>query len=293
MIRTVMPKTWFIDLEWVPDVETGRRAYSMPASASDAEVLERMWGEAGATPENPQPYLKTSLCRIVAATALVRTVDEAGAVDLKLCSIPRIGEGAVDERSLLERFFAGLEKQTADPRVRGLSKFELEAVRRDAPQIVGFNIAGSDIPILLQRGIANGVVAPKFSWRPDKPWEGKDYFASKGSDFLVDLCAVLGGWGNARPSLNELAAACGIPGKLGTSGADVIDLWLAGRIDEIVEYNQYDVLTTYLLWLRAVRFAGLLSPQQVSEEEGQLQEQLRARSRTESHLQTYLGAWRN
>lgn len=292
MIKTTMPKTWFIDLEWVPDVETGRRAYSLPASASDAEVLDMMWREGGATDANPRPYLKTPLCRIVAATALVRTLNEGGDVGLVMCSTPRIGEKPVGEAELIGRLFAGLEKQIADVPSGYVPKQELEEIRKDAPQIVGFNIAGSDIPILLQRGVARGVVAPKFSWRPDKPWEGKDYFAKNGSDFLVDLCEVLGGWGKSRPSLNELAAACDIPGKLGVDGADVIDLWLNGKIDEIVAYNQYDVLTTYLLWLRAVRFAGLLTPAGCELEKGQLRGLLSSLAPAQPHLKKYLDAWR-
>ena len=80
-------------------------------------------------------------------------------------------------------------------------------------QLVGFNAASSDLPILIQRGIANGCNCPTFGQRPDKPWQGIDYLA-RFSEGHLDLAQVLmaGGFGSSvMPSLDEIAAACGNP----------------------------------------------------------------------------------
>jgi len=61
-------------------------------------------------------------------------------------------------------------------------------------------------------------------------------------------------------------------------GDQVTDLWLAGDLTKIVEYNQIDVLNTYLLWLRAVYFCGKMSEEDYFSE----QEQFRAFLENES-----------
>ena len=50
-------------------------------------------------------------------------------------------------------------------------------------------------------------------------------------------------------------------------GDQVTDLWLAGDITKIVEYNQIDVLNTYLLWLRLVLFCGKIAEESYVEEQ--------------------------
>jgi predicted PolB exonuclease-like 3'-5' exonuclease len=78
-----------------------------------------------------------------------------------------------------------------------------------------------------------------------------DYHDARNSDAHMDILDILGGFsGAARPSLNELAVACGFPGKLDVSGADVPERYLEGRLDEILEYNETDAVTTHLAMLR-------------------------------------------
>lgn len=271
MFRTVPDHVWAFDLEWVPDLASGRRAYNLPPDTPDADVYAAMWASAGATAEDPRPYLKTMLCRVVSMAVVIRRVQEDGRVTLTLFSLPPAGPMA--ERELIGRFLRGLGDAT--PR----------------PQLVGFNSRESDLPILIQRGIAQGVTAAGFCRRPDKPWEGYDYF-SKNSEGHVDLKEVVGGWGKATPSLHEFAAACGIPGKIDTSGDNVIDLWLAGDARRIVEYNEFDALTTYLLWLRAAHFAGHFSDEAHAAEVERVRELLRKRiGDGQKHLERYVARW--
>ncbi len=102
-----------------------------------------------------------------------------------------------------------------------------------------------DLLILLQRAAVCGVTAAGFCARPNKPWEGRDYFA-RYSDWLVDLKQIYGGWGRSTPSLHEIACAARIPGKIDASGDQVLDLWLNDEISKIVAYNEFDALNTSL-----------------------------------------------
>lgn len=272
MLKLLAQEVWAFDAEWVPDPNTGRRVYGAGPEVSDEEVLLQMWNAGGATADDPTPYLKTALCRVVSVSVLIRKQDETGNVSLKLHSIPTDDVGPIEERELLDRFLAALGKSR--------------------PQLVGYNSVSADIPILIQRALVNGVSAPDFCKRPNKPWEGIDYFA-RGSDHNVDLKEELSGWGKGTPSLHEIATASGIPGKMDTTGEDVVTLWKEGNIRRIVQYNECDALTTYLLWLRLAHLAGLVSADRYIDEQRQLEAYLGklAAAPERPHLVQYLEKW--
>lgn len=273
MFRTVANNVWAFDLEWAPDPPTGRRVYDLPPDMPDEEVVRVMWERGGASDDEPQPYLKYALCRVVSLAVVIRKQREDGRVSVALASLPHPGEPALAEKELLTRFFTGLGQE--DPK----------------PQLVGFNSRTADVPILMQRGIANGVMAMEFCHRPAKPWEGIDYFA-KGGDGHIDLKDVVSGWGKGTPSLHELAAACGIPGKMDTQGDDVVSLWVAGDMRRIVDYNRCDALTTYLVWLRTALFAGLMSPDVHAAEEECVRDMLaRQIDAGDEAMARYLAKW--
>ena len=204
MFKTVEEDVWVIDAEWVPDPVTGRRLYGLSDDTPDADVVARMFQAAGATEDDPRPFVKTALCRVVSISVVKRKATGQHPVQLELKSIPAAGDAPLPEAQILEPF--------------------LEAVGKVKPQFVGFFIHGADIPILVQRALATGISVPEFFKRPNKPWEGVDYFG-RGSDAAVDLMDVFGVRARGNPSLNELAAVAGVPGKLDTAGEQVVDLW--------------------------------------------------------------------
>lgn len=275
MFRTVQPIVWAFDCEWVPDAAAGRRLLGLPHDLPEADVFDAMWRAAGATSEQPRPYLKTVLCRIVSIAVLERRTFADGSVRLHLCSLPKRPEDR--ESDLLLSFFGGLAKRR--------------------PQLVGYNSRSADLTALVQRGVALGLTAPGLCERPERPWEGPDYFHPY-SEWHIDLMRLFGGRGATCPSLKELALAAGIPAKLhgnshATSGADVADLWLRGEHEVIRRYNEIDALTTYLLWLRTAHFAGCFSPQAYVEEEGRVEALLeRFAEAGDEHFAAFLERWR-
>ena len=273
MFKVVHPRVWVFDVEWVPDPTAGKLLYELPDSLSDEEVMQEMWKVGGATDDDPMPYLKTVLCQVVSIAAVTRTVGK-DQVKLQLLSLPRDPDDQeqASEKHIVRTF--------------------LDAVGAHQPQLVGFNSQNADLRILLQRGLANGIQAKRFCRRPDKPWEGVDYFA-RTSDWHIDLLTVLGGWGKSTPSLHEMATVCRIPGKISTEGQEVAPLWLKGEVAEIVAYNEFDALTTYLLWLRLAHFGGFLDADRYEHEQELLRELLSKESEKpeRSHLKTYLAKW--
>jgi predicted PolB exonuclease-like 3'-5' exonuclease len=275
MFKSVNKVVWAFDAEWVPDPEAGRRLFKLPEEKTDAEVIQKMWEEGGADEENPMPYLKTTICRVISIAAVVRAVKENGEVALSLTALPH---DATDP------------KQTSEMEI--LSCF-LKAVGDKKPQLVGFNSAKADLKILVQRAVAKGIQAEKFAKRPEKPWLGDDYFDSRNSEAHVDLIEIMGGYGSSNPSLNETASVCGIPGKMGVSGEEVAPMWLEGRLAEIVAYNECDALSTYLIWLRMAYFGGFFDQQQYSEEQAGVRNLLSTEGTLpgKEHLLEFLERW--
>ncbi len=276
MIKNVHNRVWAFDIEWVPDPVAGRLLYEEAVELADpGEVMRVMWERGGATEENPTPFLKTVVCRVVSVAALERRRLHDGSVKLNLMALPHDPTNG---------------KECTEAHVVGTF---LDALGNNRPQLVGYNSLQSDLKILIQRGLLLGLSAPGFCERPDKPWEGIDYFA-RGSDFNIDLQEIVGGWGRVNPSLHEIAVQSGIPGKMGVDGNDVAPLWLEGNIKRIVNYNECDAVTTYLVWLRLAHFAGFFDQKAYDKEQRLVEKLLESliKDGGHEHLAEYLEAWR-
>ena len=236
--------------------------------------MREMWRAGGGTAEDPTPYLKTILCRLVSIAVVERSVAANSEVKLSLKSLPRDPEDA---------------EQTAESH---LLRTFLEAVGARRPQLVGYNSIASDLKILVQRGVVQGIRADQFCQRPEKPWLGVDYFA-RGSEYNIDLKEILGGFGRLVPSLHEVAVQSGIPGKMEVDGNQVAQLWLSGELRKIVQYNEFDALTTYLVWLRVAHFAGHFTHEEYASEQAALRELIETQMKTpeNAHLEAYLREW--
>jgi predicted PolB exonuclease-like 3'-5' exonuclease len=95
------------------------------------------------------------------------------------------------------------------------------------------------------------------------------------------------------PRLDELAKLCGFPGKIDVKGDQVTDLWLAKDLKKIVEYNQIDVLNTYLVWLRVVYFCGKITEEQYFQEQEQFREFLdtEAQKSEKAFISEFIAKW--
>jgi predicted PolB exonuclease-like 3'-5' exonuclease len=72
----------------------------------------------------------------------------------------------------------------------------------------------------------------------------------------------------------------------------VWDLYLRGRTDQIVNYNECDAFTTHLLWARMAHFGGLLDKKAYETEQRAVRQLLEeCVSQGKAHLQTYLNKW--
>ena len=145
------------------------------------------------------------------------------------------------------------------------------------PQLVTFNGSGFDLPVLRYRAMVHAIPATGLAARP--------YF-KRYSDDAIDLCDVLSSFSSqAKVSLHELCRVMGLPGKPnGMSGGDVEKYYREGRLREIAEYCETDVVNTYRVWLRYELFRGRLSTAAFQASELNLVEFIKARGNTKPHL---------
>ena len=270
----------YFDLEWVPDAAGAKRLFDLPDETTEIEAMQALWEHSPQydAEKNPRPFLKYMFSRVVSIAFLSRKSyfngDRERVTEFALNSLPKLplDSDDVDEASIIDRF--------------------LYFVGGRRPQLVGYNSAESDLQVLIQRGLINEVTAPAFCKRPDKPWEGPDYFDSRNSEAHLDLLKRFSGYAMS-PKLDELAKMCGFPGKIDVRGDQVTDLWLARDLTKIVEYNQLDTLNTYLVWLRLVYFAGQLSEEDYINEQEQFREFLESETAKpeKAFLSDFLAKW--
>lgn len=271
----------FFDMEWVPDANGAKKLFDLDEDATEIDAMQQLWEHSPQydAEKNPRPFLKYMFSRVVSIAFMSRKIvyrDGERTVEFSLNSLPKLPleDENVDEASIIDRF--------------------LYIVGDRCPQLVGYNSADSDLQVLIQRGLLNEVRAPAFCKRPNKPWEGPDYFDARNSEAHFDIAKRFSG-GAMMPRLDELAKLCGYPGKIDVKGDQVTDLWLDRDITKIVEYNQIDVLNTYLVWLRVVNFAGQLEEEDYFNEQQQFREFLESESQKpeKNFLTSFLDRWQD
>ena len=253
------------DIETIPDVAGLRRLHGLPADMSDAEVAELAFQQRRA--QNNSDFLPHYLQRVATISCVLRSGD---ALKVWSLSEPEQGEGEI-----IQRFFDGVEKFT--------------------PQLVSWNGGGFDLPVLHYRGLVHGVTAPRYwdmgdgDYGDSRDFKWNNYISRYHTRHLdlMDLLAMYQPRANAP--LDDLAKLIGFPGKLGMDGSKVWDAFQQGRISEIRDYCETDVVNTYLVLCRFRLMRGELSRTEYDAEVAFVRTEL---ARLEKpHWAEYLAAW--
>jgi predicted PolB exonuclease-like 3'-5' exonuclease len=146
-----------------------------------------------------------------------------------------------------------------------------------SPQLVTFNGNSFDLPVLRYRAMIHSIAAPGLAER--------SYFHRYREDAL-DLCDALSSFSSgARATLNEISRIMGLSGKPdGMDGGEVEKYYKEGKIKEIAEYCESDVVNTYRVWLRYELFRGRLTEATHRASELSLIEFVQRRASTKQHL---------
>jgi predicted PolB exonuclease-like 3'-5' exonuclease len=248
------------DLETVPDTHGGRRLWGLDG-LSEAEVAEAMFNRQRQS--TGRDFLRPHLQRVAVISLLLRSGGRT--------KIWSLHEGDGGEKSVIERFFAGLE--------------------RYRPVLVSWNGSGFDLPVLHYRSLLHGVAAPVY-------WDvGEGEREARWNNYLgrfhwrhIDLMDVLAGYqARAYAPLDELATLAGLPGKMGMDGSQVWESYVRGDLEAIRRYCETDVLNTYGLFLRFELMRGRMDADGHAACCRELREWLLASG--ESHLREFAYSW--
>jgi 3'-5' exonuclease len=116
----------------------------------------------------------------------------------------------------------------------------------------GYNIIGFDFPVFRQKAFKEGMsnmIPERFNDSNKKEWAFTEY--NKETN-VVDLMLYLKGTYFYNQSLSEACYLAGIPSPKngGIDGSQVSDFFYAGKLNEIREYCERDVVSTVQLFLK-------------------------------------------
>lgn len=249
------------DIETIPDVAGLRTLNGFPHSVSDAEVAEMAF--AARREKSGSDFLQHHLHRVAAISCVFR--DDEG------FRVKSLGNTQDSEHKLIHDFFRIIDKYT--------------------PQLVSWNGGGFDLPVLHYRAMINGVTASRY-WEmgdEDRDFKWNNYLSRYHTRHLdlMDLLALYTGRANAP--LDDLAKLCGFPGKLGVDGSQVWTLFQEGRLGEIRDYCETDVVNTYLVYCRFLLMRGVMTRASYEAEIELVHSSLS--SLDGQHWKEYLAAW--
>lgn len=254
--------TMVYDIETVPDCVSGRKLLDLPKTLPDEEVVTALKARRLEQTQGSSDFLPHYLQRIVAISVVVSNGEWV--------RVWSLGTDA-NEKELIERFFAGIDKYR--------------------PTLVSWNGSGFDLPVLHYRALLHEVAAGSY-WETgerDSEFRWNNYLSRYHSRH-TDLMDVLSGYQNrAFAPLTEIAVMLDFPGKMGMDGKQVWDKFQAGELQSIRDYCETDVLNTYLVYLKFQLIRGHLSSQKRAQEEERLSMFLKQSGKP--HLLAFLEAW--
>lgn len=267
MIKYLDKTACFFDIEFVPDLELGRRVFNLSDKVKDETVLHTMrsntYGYDRKT--NPLPVMKNAFYKVVSISCV--TLKNG---TLKLRTLPSTDNLLqMSEAEILKTF--------------------LTWVGDEKPQLFSWAGTGFDLPIMRTRAIANDLVLPSFFFRPETPYKGIDFNTRFANDHNIDLQELLAN--THRHSLHEMARTLNVPGKFGLEGGDVADTYYAGRIDEVRDYNETDAATTFLVAMKYMRSFGTITEERYTALIDQFHGILVKQSEVNKEFKTFLEIW--
>jgi 3'-5' exonuclease len=260
---TVIP-TLVFDIETIPDAQALRALRPDLSALSDDALVDQVLADRQAS--HNTTFLQHHLHQVVAISCVFRS-DEG----LKVRSL---GDEGSDEARIIGDFYKTIDKHT--------------------PQLVSWNGSGFDAQVLHYRSLKLSITAARYwDWGDDdRDFKWNNYLNRYHTRHL-DLMDVLAGFTpRANAPLDDMAKICGLPGKLGMDGSQVMQAYRDGKLPEIRAYCETDVMNTWLLYCRFQLMRGVFTPAQLAHEEQLARAAMQAAIDSGgAHWQEYLAAW--
>lgn len=229
--------TLVLDCETIPNISLLRQEVSESSDLADEDVVSKFFIDKG-TPD--RTFLPVAYHSIVSMSILLKSEDEiiigdTSTVDRSTSTLEQI------EKSIVEQFFMLIDEMK--------------------PTVVTWNGKNFDTVLLQYKAMQYGIQSNKY-WDTgyldqSSKWS---HYTSRYHDMHIDIKDSLSSFNvSASASLDTVSHLLGLPGKIGLGGANVWSAYKDGKIADIIDYCNVDVLNTYIIFLRFSFIRGKLS----------------------------------
>jgi 3'-5' exonuclease len=173
---------------------------------------------------------------------------------------------------------------------RLLSKF-WEYFTENKPRLITWNGKGFDLPVLRLRAMRYGISARSW-YQCGTKWE--NYGQRFAPEWHCDVMEQLSDYrACAMMSLDEIAQAMGLPGKLGGHGSQVEAMVRRGELDNVRVYCEGDCLNLFSIYARWALLSGRTDLAGHNAALTSLIQYLENQRDTRPHLGEFLDRWRS
>lgn len=226
------------DIETIPCVETARAFLNLSSEVSDEEVVAKLTTYHSEITNGQNEFFRQLFHKVVCVSFIVGSIHalKGGREKYVIRSIRTGGKNGETEEEILRNLFSYLNKHPS--------------------RLISFNGRGFDLPVLQYRAMKYGI---------DARWIYNDGYYNYNHRYSIekhcDLLDMFSNFGaSARVKMAEIASLFKVPCKAnGVTGSSVYDMYKAGKIEEICNYCEEDVIATYVLYLRFMQHSGRLS----------------------------------
>ena len=259
------------DIETIPDTDSAKRLLDLKTDDKN-ELREGLINYHLEISNGKNSFLRQPFQKVVAISFLEAEIvrDFAGQEFYQIKDLRSGGDlnSSQDEMegSLVRGFFSHLKKNIS--------------------RLVSYNGKNFDLPVLKYAAMKNDVEAGWLYKMGDK-WN--NYNQKFSLDWHCDLADAFSDFGaSARMKMNELCAAFNLPGKIGVDGSKVTQMFDDGKLKQIRDYCETDVINTYLLYLTYQHHNGSMSKDAFVKCKENLKEFLEKGSKTKPHFKEFL-----
>lgn len=258
------------DIETIPDLNAAKNLLDFPDGSRD-ELRQGLVKYHLDITDQKNSFLRQPFHQIVSISFLEAEIirDFNGQEFYRIIDIRSGGDLSSLEDKLVHGFFAHLKKNFS--------------------RLVSFNGKSFDLPVLKYAAMKHDVEA---AWLYKKGDKWNNYSQRYSLDWHCDLADAFSDFGaSAKVKMNELCAAFNLPGKIGVDGSQVTQMFDDGKLQEIRDYCETDVINTYLLYLVYQHHNGSLSKESFVKCREELRDFLIKKSSEKSNFREFLEAW--
>ncbi len=255
------------DIETIPDTLAAKRLLDLSTDDKN-ELREALTNYHLKITDGKNSFLRQPFWQVVCISFLEAEIvrDFSGQEFYRIKDIRSGGDLLSTEADLVKGFFSHLKKNSS--------------------RLVSFNGKNFDLPVLKYAAMKNEVEAAWLYKSGDK-WN--NYNQKYSLDWHCDLADAFSDFGaSAKVKMNELCAAFGLPGKIGVDGSQVLEMFDEGKLQEIRNYCETDVINTYLLYLVYQHHNGSMSKESFHKAKEALLEFLENNAETKPHFAEFL-----